>query len=323
MDTAIRSGFDSRRWDILHVEGGFVGGLVPMHLPIPKILSVHDSEILRAREMRKCQISLQARLRYRAREFYEHRYERLVYPRFDRCVLVAERDLVFTRKIVPQAAFAMISNGIDLNYFQPLAVPKEKATLVFHGHLGYPPNIEAAIEFADNIFPLIRRNVPEASFHLVGASPAVEVRELRSRPGIKLSADLPDLRSALSSSQIYVCALRYGSGIKNKILEAMAMHLPIVGYPGSTAGIDCTPNRHLMVADNPEQFAAQVLDLFNRPERAREIGEAGWQLVRDNYSWEARAKAYEDLYLQVIEERHSRANKNRRVGEKLDRVSLC
>jgi glycosyltransferase involved in cell wall biosynthesis len=313
LEGAIRSGFDSYRWDVLHVEGGFVGGLVPTDLPIAKVLSVHDSEILRAQEMLKCDISFRTRLRYTARQYYEHRYERLVYPRFERCLLVAERDLAFNRRIVPKATFAMISYGIDLNYFQPLAVPKQKATLVFHGNLGYPPNIQAAIEFADKIFPLIRRNMPDASFHLVGASPAVEVQKLTSRPGIKLSADLPDLRSALCSAQIYVCALRYGSGIKNKILEAMAMHLPIVGYPESTAGIDCIPNQHLLVADNPEQFAAQVLDLFKRPERAREIAEAGWQLVRENYSWEARAKAHEDLYLQVIDERHSRTNGNRQV----------
>ena len=315
LEPAVRSGFESNRWDVLHVEGGFVGGLVPTDIPVAKVLSLHDSEILRAQEMLKCDISFRHWVRYTARQYYEHRYERLIYPRFERCLLVAERDLAFNRRIVPKAAFAMISHGIDLEYFQPLPVPKEKATLVFHGHLGYPPNIQAAVEFADKIFPAIRRDVPEAIFHLVGASPAVEVQKLASRPGIKLSADLPDLRSALCSAQIYVCALRYGSGIKNKILEAMAMQLPIVGYPGSTAGIDCVAGRHLLVADNPEQFAAQVLDLFKRPERAREIAEAGRQLVQENYSWEARAAAYEDLYRQVIEERHARTNGNIRVGK--------
>ena len=301
--SALRSGFDRKHWDVLHAEGGFVGGLVPSDLPVAKVLAVHDAEVLRAQEILKCDVNVRDRLRYTARTYYERRYQRLVYPRFERCVFVAERDMVFNQSIVPRAAFEVIPYGVDVDYFQPMPVEKQKNELVFHGHLGYAPNIQAAIEFADNIFPLILCKAPSATLHLVGASPAPAICALASRPRIRLSADLPDLRAAVSSAEIYVCPLRYGSGIKNKTLEAMAMELPIVGYPGSTAGITCVPGKHMLVAETPAQFAASVLNLLERPQYAREIAEAGRRLMQDKYSWESMAAAYENLYQQVIDER--------------------
>jgi glycosyltransferase involved in cell wall biosynthesis len=148
--------------------------------------------------------------------------------------------------------------------------------------------------------------VPAATFHLVGASPDAKVQALASRPGIRLSANLPDLRAAVCSAQVYVCPIRHGTGLKSKVLEAMAMRMPIVGYhPGSTVGIDCVHGQHLLAAETPAQFAAHVINLLRSPERAQEIGQAARKLVEEKYSWESRAAAYEQLYRQVIEERAS------------------
>lgn len=299
MAAILTAGLKEKQWDILHVEGGFVAGLVPPGLPVPKILAIHDAEVLRAQEMLRCRLPLRARLNYTIRRFYEPRYERLVYPRFEQCVMVAERDAAFNRELVPQAKFCVIPNGIDCNYYHPLPVEKDPVTVVFHGNLAYPPNVEAACEFADHIMPLIRREQPDITFHLVGATPAPQVRKLADRPGIRLSADLPDLRSALCSAAVYVCALQHGSGMKNKILEAMALQLPIVCYHASTVGISCTPGKHLGVASDPEDFAAKVLDLLRDPVRAEQMARAGRALVEEKYSWEASAAAYEEIYARL------------------------
>jgi glycosyltransferase involved in cell wall biosynthesis len=130
---------------------------------------------------------------------------------------------------------------------------------------------------------------------------------LASRRGIKISANLPDLRSAVCSAGIYVCAIRHGTGLKSKMLEAMAMQMPIVGYhPGSTVGIDCVYGEHLLAATTPQEFAAHVLDLMRNPAKAEAMAKAARKLVCEKYSWESRARAYEDLYQQVQEERRSR-----------------
>jgi|HubBroStandDraft_6_1064221.scaffolds.fasta_scaffold09071_4 glycosyltransferase involved in cell wall biosynthesis len=308
---AMRPGLESRRWDVLHVEGGFAGGLLPADLRVASVLSIHDSEVLRAQEMLKCALSARDRLNYTVRKLYQPRYERAVYPRFGRCVMVAERDAAFNRTLVPKANFSVVPLGIDLSYYHPMPVQKEPATLVFHGHLGYPPNVQAAVEFARDVFPRIRSEMPSAIFHLVGASPTAEIQALAATSGIKLSPDLPDLRNALSSASVYVCAVRFGSGMKNKILEAMALGLPIVAYAGSAAGIDCIPGKDLEIADDPEEFAAKVLRLLRNPAEAESLADHGKLLVQEKYSWDARAHAYEEIYQQVIDESGSRQSSDR------------
>jgi len=304
-------GVRAGRWDVLHVEGGFVGGLVPGELPLAKVLSLHDSWTLRCAEMLECAQSLPERLYYTFLKYHEPRYERLVYPRFERCTVVADRDVEEIRRVVPRARVELIPYGTDTEYFHPVAVEKQPKTLVFHSHLGYAPNIEAALEFANDIFPRIRREVPDAVFHLVGASPVAKIQELTLRPGIRLSANLPDLRAAVSAARLYVCAIRHGTGLKSKVLEAMAMRLPIVCYPGSTVGIECVPGKHLRVAQTPQEFAAHVLELLRHPEQAEQMAQAGRELVEEKYSWESRARAYEQLYENVIAERRAGANGGR------------
>jgi len=296
MDAILRAGLRQRSWDILHVEGGFVAGLIPEDLPIPKVLAVHDAEVLRTHEMLQCKLSIRIKLTYIARMYREPRYERLVYPRFAQCIMLSEYDAAFNRKLVPLGNFCVIPNGIDCNYYYPLAVEKDPLSVTFHGNLSYAPNVDAAREFADQILPLIRGEQPGVTLHLVGATPTRQVKELALRPGVRLSANLPDLRHALCSSMIYVSALRHGTGIKNKILEALALELPIVCYEASTAGIGCTPGKHLLVARDDRDFAAKVLGLIRDPQCAREMARAGRKFVVENYSWESRAAAYEQIY---------------------------
>jgi len=295
-----------RGWDVIHVEGGYAGGIVP-DLPIAKVLSLHDSWTLRCQEMLKCAQTRGERVYYRLLSYHEPRYERLVYPRYERCTVVAEPDVVECRRVVPEGRFELIAYGTDTEYFRPVQVPKEPRTLVFHSHLGYAPNIEAALEFANEIFPLVLREMPDAVFHLVGASPAPKIMELAGRPGIKISANLPDLRPAVCSAAVYVCAIRHGTGLKSKMLEAMAMRLPIVGYPGAIVGLEgSTPGKHYLFARDPQEFAAHVVALLRDAAQAGRIAQAGRQLVEEKYSWESRARAYEELYEQVIKERRLR-----------------
>jgi polysaccharide biosynthesis protein PslH len=304
----LTGGSRSRRWDVLHVEGGYAGGLVPSDLILPRVLSVHDSWKLRCAEMAKCSPTRRERLYHTLVSQIEPRYERLVFPRFDSCVVVGETDARAIRSVAPSSQVVVIPMGIDTEYYRPMSVKTDGASFVFHGNLEYAPNIQAAMEFARLIFPLIRRHAPQAVFRLVGAKPAKEIREIASWPGVRLSADLPDLRNTLCSSSVYVCPLRYGTGVKNKLLEAMALALPIISYPEGVNGIDCIPEKHLLLADDPQEFARLALDLLNNPPHAQELGRAARQFVEENFSWESRARSFERLYLQAIENRSRQSN---------------
>lgn len=296
----LRSG--EARWDVLHVEGPYVGGLVPETLRTPRILSVHDSWTLRCDEMLKCSQSLLQWLYYRVLRYQEPRFERLVYPRFGRCVFVTARDAAAVHEIVPRANCVVVPNGVDTEYFQPQGEPKNAMTVAFHGHLGYAPNVDAAVVFAEQILPTICRHCPDVVFQLVGADPSPKIRELAKRPNIRLSANLPDLRSVLASSRVYACPVQLGSGIKNKILEAMALELPVVSFQAALEGIGCTPGCHVLVARDADEFAALVIELLKDPVRAERMGQAGRTFVQEAFSWESRAVAFEGLYHAVLDE---------------------
>src|ERR1700687_1043520 len=309
---AIRRGFAERRWDVMHVEGGYVAGLIPDGLPIPRILSLHDSWKVRCEQMSQCSPSRRERSYYRILSRVEPRYERFVYPRFDRCVVVAEADARAVRETVPGSNVAVISNGIDTDYFRPMPAKAPNSVLTFHGNLSYAPNVEAAVNFAEQGLPLIRAQSPVGNFHLVGARPAAAIAQITRRLCITLSADLPDLREAVGSARVYVCPIQHGSGVKNKLLEAMAMGLPIVCYPESAAGIDCVPGKHLLIARNAEMFANAVQWLLHNPGRCVEMARAALALVQQKYSWESRSRAFEDIYLQVLIERSASFDAHRR-----------
>jgi len=303
MASILSEGLRSRQWDLLHVEGGYVGGLIPPNMPVPRVLSLHDSWKLRCATMAQCSETWRERLYYHTLNQIEPRYERMVYPRFDHCVVVGGTDALAIRSVAPQCHVAVIPNGIDTEYYHPIPARLNNSSFVFHGNLEYAPNVQAATEFAREILPLIRRQIPQAEFHLVGANPTAQIQEIASSPGIRLSANLPDLRNALCSSRVYVCPMRYGTGVKNKLLEAMALGLPIISYPEAIKGIGCAPGKHLLVADDAQEFARMALDLLSNPKRAEEIGRAARRLVVENFSWESRAENFEELYRRAIGER--------------------
>jgi len=302
----LENGIHERKWDVIHVEGAFVGALIDPDLPVSKVLSVHDSWTLRAAEMIKCARNLREKTYNTLLSFYEPRFERLLYPRFERCTVVAQPDLDEVRAVAPKSRVDLIPYGTDSGYFHDVGAAKEPASLVFHSHLGYPPNVEASLEFANDIFPLVRAQIPEATFHLIGAKPGPSIMELAKRPGIKVSADLPDLRAAVCSGQIYVSAIRHGTGLKSKILEAMAMRMPIVCYPGSAVGIACEHGKNLLIAQDPREFADYVVSVLRKPEQADRLAGKARSLVEREYSWESREKMYDELYHRVIEERRER-----------------
>ena len=308
---AVTEGLKNGSWDVLYSEGAFVAGLIDETLPMAKVLSVHDAGGLRAQEMLKCDLDFRTRLEYSFRKYTDPRYERLVYPRFDSVVVVSERDASYLRRLVPGVNFTVIPNGVDTEYFSPCEVPKDENVVVFHGNLSYSPNVDAVLEFSDQILPLVRQAVPSVRFRVVGSAPTKEVRALESRVGIEVLADLPDLRPALSSANVYACAVRFGTGVKNKVLEAMALRLPMVAYePGSTSGIDCENGKHLLTAHNREEFASKVIDLLCHSEKAQQTAFSARELVCSKYSWETRAKAFEELFVTA----RGRVTGNRRAG---------
>jgi glycosyltransferase involved in cell wall biosynthesis len=222
------------------------------------------------------------------------RYERLTYGRFDACVLVARRDAEIIGAACPDLPIYFAYSGVDIPPHKE--VPKQPNTICFSGVMYYPPNIDCVTYFANDVFPLVRQEVPEATFHVVGKEPVPEIEAMAARPGIVVTGRVPDLIEYIRSMEIYVCPMRLGSGMKMKIVEALAAALPVVSTSVGADGMDLLePGRDFVVADGAENLATEIVKLLRDPARRAELGRSGRAKVESGYTWDAYVRAWEDI----------------------------
>jgi sugar transferase (PEP-CTERM/EpsH1 system associated) len=200
------------------------------------------------------------------------------------------------RSFAPWAHTAIIPNGIDSVYYAPqLEEPSEPAGVIFTGAMDYLPNIDAVQHFCADILPLVRREVPETVFYIVGLNPSADVRRLGERPGVVVTGAVPDVRPYYARAAVCVAPLRIGRGIQNKVLQGMAMGLPVVASPLAARGVRGEPGLHFEVAEVAADFASHVVRLLQRPETRRELGRAGRACVEAHYTWERNLAGLEVL----------------------------
>ena len=195
-----------------------------------------------------------------------------------------EQD-IFEREI-PGPASSVLRNGVDLEYFQPATDQARAGELVFTGVMNYYPNVDAATFFTHEVLPRVREVHPEAHFTIVGAHPSPEVERLREVAGVEVTGFVDDTRDYLRRASVAVAPLRIARGIQNKVLEAMAMGLPIVGTTSATQGVGAEPGRDYLVANDAAQQAQAVIELLNDRTRAQKLGRAARDYVERHYDWE-------------------------------------
>jgi glycosyltransferase involved in cell wall biosynthesis len=191
----------------------------------------------------------------------------------------------------------VIPCGVDADYFAPWPGPEEGPSVLFRGILSFPPNVDAARYFYREIFPAIRRAVPGTRLILAGRNPAPLVRRLAATdPGVTLTGLLPDVRPAMAKANVHVCPMRLGSGLKTKVLEAMAMGKAVVTTSLGLSGIAAVPGRDFLVADDPDTFAEAVVRLLRDSCLRRRIGSAARTFVVREHNWAAVSERYEETY---------------------------
>ncbi|WP_035802869.1 TIGR03087 family PEP-CTERM/XrtA system glycosyltransferase [Deferrisoma camini] len=232
---------------------------------------------------------------YRLESILLSRYELAVARAFDVVTLVspAEAEL-FRGRVGPEARVEALANGVDLEYFRPGAVAEGDAEaalggseIAFCGAMDYYPNVDAVVWFANRVLPLVRGEVSDARFVIVGSSPAPAVQELAKLPGVEVTGRVEDVRPFVAGAQVSVAPIRIARGVQNKVLEAMAMGKPVVASPQAHEGIDASPGVHLRVCElRPEGFANEVVALLRDPELRFELGRRARERVEEVYRWD-------------------------------------
>ena len=211
---------------------------------------------------------------------------------FDRALFVSAAEVDRFTALAPETRprVGFLENGVDAARFDPAGtwpdpLPGPGAKIVFTGAMGYAPNIEAVVWFAEAMLPAIRARHPATRFVVVGQNPAPAVRALEGLPGVTVTGTVGDVRPYLAHAALAVAPLRLARGIQNKVLEAMAMALPVVATPQAFEGIHATPGRDLLVAGDPAAFAAAVSAVLEG--RHPGLGRAARAAVLAGHDWRA------------------------------------
>ena len=202
-------------------------------------------------------------------------------------VTAGPNDLPIWRRYLPHMHIVVIPNGVDTQYFAPMAAESEKPSLAFTGAMTSPANVNAVLSFYKEHFPLIRERVPEVTFYVVGQGPPPSILKLGEDPAVEVTGFVPDVRPYLAKAWVAVVPTTVGMGCSNKILEAMAMGKSVVTTSIQASGLPITPGVNATIADAPEGFAEQVVALLEDRAQRRAMGQAARALVEERYTWTA------------------------------------
>lgn len=216
------------------------------------------------------------------------RFESLICLAVDQVLACSKSDAVKLGLLGQPTPIAVIPNAIsveDYGDFQVEEVDIPRPSLVFTGKMDFRPNVDAALWFARQILPRVRKAVPGVHFTIVGQKPHPRLDALQRDPAITLTGRVPDIQPYITAADVYVAPLRMGSGTRLKLLEAMAMGRAVVSTRLGAEGLDAVNGRDLLLADMPDDFAQAVISLLRDAERRRTLGANAAALVHERYDW--------------------------------------
>ena len=240
---------------------------------------------------------IRSKLNSIAMGYWEPRYA----EKFSLSTTVSEEDRQLLLDANPRLQVEVIPNGVDVKKYQPLPLPSKNIppSLLYLGNMGYPPNVDAALYFCEEILPLIRQKSNDAEFWVVGRDPSPEVLALDGE-NVHVTGRVDDVIPYYQKSAICVVSLRAGGGTRLKILEAMALGRPVISTSIGCEGLDVLDGEHLLIADTPAQFAEKTTLLLHDIELYQHLSTNGRKLVENYYDWDPIADKLMDLYEEMI-----------------------
>jgi sugar transferase (PEP-CTERM/EpsH1 system associated) len=218
------------------------------------------------------------------------KFEREIFGWLEGLITVSPLELESVRKEFPDLRSALVDNGVDTEFFAPSAEREDDKLISFCGSMDWRPNQDGVEHFITDILPILRQRIPDVRVLMIGREPPEWLVELGKQHKVEFTGSVDDVRPMVCNSAVSIVPLRIGGGSRLKILEAFSMGKAVVSTSLGAEGLRLTHGEHLLVADQPEQFADAVADLLNDSDRRRQLGQDGRQLVLERYRWQEIAK---------------------------------
>ena len=228
-------------------------------------------------------------------------YEPTVVNNFRNAILVSDLDAEFFTQ--SSKKIDIIPLGIDIDIFRPQpSEPHDTVRLIFAGHMSYSPNIYAVQWFVDNCWTKLQQLCPNTELIIAGSDAPPEIIKLGERENITVTGHVDSMADTLAQADIAVIPMQSGSGMQNKVLEAMSCGLPTIVTTCGLGAITAVSGEHLVVADAPDDFINQIVKLAKNQQERAEIGQRARLLIEKNYSWDYADQQIESIYESIKSE---------------------
>ncbi len=230
-----------------------------------------------------------------------HKFESETGRKFTSVIAISEPDKAIFERDFGWDHVAAIDTAVDTDYFRPDAVEaaEDPRKVVFVGSMDWFPNQQAIRYFAKDVWPIVRKARPDATFQVVGRTPPPDIEALSGTDGIEVVGKVPDTRPYIAGAAVSVVPILVGGGTRLKIFEAMAMRKAVVSTTIGAEGLPLTPGEHILLADTAGSFAADLISLLNDRDRRERLAQSAYDLVNNRFRSEIVAKQFEDLCLRA------------------------
>ncbi|MEK6732475.1 MAG: glycosyltransferase [Candidatus Omnitrophota bacterium] len=285
--------------DLIHIESNELLYLTRHVKHIPVVYTEHDISILSPHKS-----YYKKHITDIVSDFVDYlkivRHHDYFYKKIDKIIALSKQDIKVMKAFAPGSDCSLVATGVDLERFKFQDKTGKNKTLVFVGHYPHYPNEEAAVYFCHNIFPIIKKSVPDVALKLVGSDPTENIKRLSNIEGVEVTGTVQDVRPYFQNASVFVCPFQTSAGIKGKVLEAMATGTPVVCTTRGSYGIDGKNGFSILIEDRPEDFANRVIELLQDDELYRKISRHARLLVEEKYDWNKIAQKLNGIYTDIM-----------------------
>ena len=290
---------EQHHYDAVHVQHLRMSPYLADNKEIPRILDLPDAFSLYWERRKAVKRNFFITLFENIEQSRVLKYERIM-SKYNLSLVCSSEDLDYLKNTQITNNLRLLPNGVDLETFTPGGHDYSHAhTILFTGNMDYAPNVDAVIYFTETILPLIRSRLPEVRFIIAGQRPVNKVLAL-ANDYITVTGFVKDLAATYNSASVVVAPLRFGAGTQNKVLEAMAMGVPVVCSNIGFGGLGIKSGEGAIMQTDPVKFANSVIDILLSQDLRRSIGEAGMSVVRTRFDWDIIAVMLENYFKEIV-----------------------
>lgn len=293
----------NRNYDLIYVAGLSVLPYLHDYSDIPIIVDLVDDDTIKIYQKFRLEKKIINKLKFFKWWYKSVQFRNRYVPKFRNLILTSHIDADSIKRVCTNSNIYIISNGVDGEYLKSNSskINGVQPTLCFTGVMSFEPNDDAMLYFCGKILPIIKSEYPDIKLLIIGKDPSNKLLGIaKNDKSIEITGYVNDIRPYLEKAMVYVSPLRMGSGIKNKILEAMAMSKPIVSTSIGCGGVEVEADKNIIIEDQPEKFAKAVIALLKDKEKRQWLGINGRRLIQEQYDWKSRSQNLEEIFIDVL-----------------------